>query len=226
VINEDIQTAKKIPKEHVLCTEYSDYGRSEISGLGITCLQEDIRESGFAEHAHRFDVVCMFQVLEHLDDLDTLFERLTWLTKEQAHLFITVPNAKHREFFERHGFLEDIPPTHIGRWSPLSLSIIAKRHGWTLAGHKTEPQSYAAKAAKFVLFKFDRSGHPDWMDQIRLRSIRRLAKLMPLGWCALTSLSALFALRSPELGLSQWFHLRKTGPAKTTDRAHLLDREI
>lgn len=201
----------RIRKEHVLCSEYSDYGKSKIDSLGITCIQEDIRSPSFEKYIHHFDIVCLFQVLEHLNDLDTFFERLTRLTKSQAHMFIAVPNTKHREFFDRHGFLEDIPPTHIGRWSILSLSIMAKRYDWKLVGYKTEPQSYASKATKFIFFKYESFRHTAWINRIRHRSIRKMAKLILMSWCMLTSLPSLFALRSPALGVSQWFHLQKDG---------------
>ena len=86
------------PKQNVVCTEFSDYGRNQIRTYGIACFSEDIRVCDSPELNEYFDVVCMFQVLEHTDHLDSLFQRLNWLTRRKANLFIAVPNPKWIKF--------------------------------------------------------------------------------------------------------------------------------
>lgn len=198
-----------VPKNDVLCTEYSYYGRNEIARYGIACLSSDVWDMDAAEYAGSFDVVCMFQVLEHLDHLDAFFECLTTLTKRQAHLFIAVPNAKHREFYDRHGFIEDIPPTHIGRWNKRSLEVIAGRHGWRITHHEIEPQSLTSKVSKFARVCLGKSNLMRQAQQIRVRVLRKAAKAAVLGGVMLRALPAIYQLTSPEMGLSQWVHLEK-----------------
>lgn len=89
-----------IPKENILCTEYSEYGRSQIEQFGVECLSEDIRELSNTEIDGSFDIVCMFQVLEHMDRLDVLFKKLSFLTREGGSLFIAVPNQRRIKFNE------------------------------------------------------------------------------------------------------------------------------
>lgn len=199
-----------IPKENVLCTEYSDYGRSEINRYGITCLSKDIREMNAIEYKGNFDVICMFQVLEHMNGIDALFEHLNWLTRKQATLFIAVPNPQQREFYDMNGILEDIPPAHIGRWNRRCFDVIAKRHSWLVIKHETERQSFVSKAIRFVLFRYEYNYTlVKQIRRIRVRPIRRLLKAMWLSLCVLASLPAINALGSSKLGVSQWVHLRK-----------------
>jgi hypothetical protein len=56
--------------EDVFATEFSDYGRQAIRDCGVRCEAIDVRALP-AEHDGRYDVLCMFQVLEHLDHPDS-----------------------------------------------------------------------------------------------------------------------------------------------------------
>ncbi len=38
-----------LPKESILCTEFSDYGRKQIEKFGVICLSEDVRDLSRAE---------------------------------------------------------------------------------------------------------------------------------------------------------------------------------
>ena len=142
--------------ENILCTEYSDYGINELRKYGVSCLPEDIRTPEFEKYKTRFDVVCMFQVLEHMDGLDSLFVRLNWLTsKENASLFIVVPNPKRIEFHELNGALLDMPPNHVGRWNRECFEIIAKRYGWKVDRHETETtEQFISKLGTFGMYRY------------------------------------------------------------------------
>jgi SAM-dependent methyltransferase len=126
------------PKECVLCTEYSDYGKAEISRYGITCLSEDIRSMRTEELESQFDAICMFQVLEHMDGLDDLFGQLTMLARANGSLFVAVPNGRRIEFNELNGALLDMPPNHIGRWNKKCFEVMARRHGWAVIRHQVD----------------------------------------------------------------------------------------
>lgn len=195
---------KLTPKKNVLCTEYSEYGRNEINKYGIECIQDDIRNLDSAVYKGNFDVICMFQVLEHMDNLDYLFERLNWLTNNHANLFIAVPNSKQREFYDLNGLFLDIPPVHIGRWTRKSFNIMAHRYGWVVARHEIQPQSFLSKANYFIRTRYKKK-----FKWIRIRSMRRFLNMIAFSLYGLHSLSALVALRSGKLGLAQWVHLRK-----------------
>jgi SAM-dependent methyltransferase len=198
-----------IPKENVLCIEYSECGVREINNYGIECLSHDILQLDRVQYRERFDVVCMFQVLEHMSDPDALFECLTHSTGKRAHLFIAVPNAKQREFFDLQGIREDIPPTHIGRWNKRCFETMAARYGWVVIRHEIEPSTLMTKVIRLVSYRFVRSTLADRINRMSTRSLRRLLKATVLGSYILGSLPTINALRSRELGISQWVHLMK-----------------
>ena len=118
-----------LPKENLLCIEFSQYGRQQIEKLGVQCVAEDVRNLSNEELKASFDLVCMFQVLEHMDKLDALFQKLNWLMKQGGSLFIAVPNPRRTEFNELNGALLDMPPNHIGRWNKKCFEEIGKPDG-------------------------------------------------------------------------------------------------
>lgn len=202
-------------KENVLCTEYSDYGRTQIQNYGIQCLPKDVREEEFEQFQGQFDAVCMFQVIEHMDRLDELFQRLNLITQPDASLFISVPNPNHVEFSELNGGLMDMPPNHIGRWNQACFKIIGDRWGWAIKGYEVEKTGFIPNATLFAKYRFWREGQrsgsfANRVSQINNSSLQKVMRATGVGVCALTSLPALAALNSPDLGLSQWVHLRKT----------------
>jgi SAM-dependent methyltransferase len=75
----------------------------------------------------RFGLVFLFQVMEHMDDLEGLFECLRLVTKPGARIFISVPDIRHTRWTETHGGLLDMPPNHTSRWTPASLLALARR---------------------------------------------------------------------------------------------------
>lgn len=199
--------------ENVVCTEFSDYGKQKITNYGIKCLSVDVREIK-DDLPQCFDVVCMYQVIEHLDRLDSLFQSLNCLTQANANLFISVPNPKNIEFSELNGGLMDMPPNHIGRWNRECFEIIGKRWGWEVDQFKIEHTNFISKAVLFCKYRFWRkcqqSGtFANQIGQIKNPYLNKLMRLVGLGFYALSDLSVLSLLYSENLGLSQWVHLRR-----------------
>lgn len=202
-------------KENLLCTEYSDYGRTQIQNYGIQCLPKDVREAEFEQFQGQFDAVCLFQVIEHMDRLDELFQRLNLITQPNANLFISVPNPNHVEFSELNGGLMDMPPNHIGRWNRGCFETIGDRWGWSVESYEVEKTGFIPNATIFAKYRFWRESQKagsfaNRVSQMNNPAIQKMMRAAGVGMYALTSLPALAALNSPNLGLSQWLHLRKT----------------
>jgi hypothetical protein len=85
-----------------------------------------------------FDVVCLFQVLEHLADPFGMLETLRGLLSRQGTLIVTVPDAGGpvRYFSDA---LTDQPPHHVTRWHGESMSACARRRGLQLKDLAWEP---------------------------------------------------------------------------------------
>lgn len=206
-----------IPTANLLCTEYSAYGRRVIQDYGVRCLSGDVRTIRSPDLVGSFDVICMFHVLEHMDDLDSLFDSLNVLTCDQANIFVSVPNPRRIEFNERHEILIDMPPNHIGRWSLCCLELIYKRHGWQLMAHAIEPTSVFGELRKLAASRYSLDQHsagtvPNRVARVRSPFLRRALQvgtviLSPPG--ASRTLSTIRLLASTDLGGSLWVHLKK-----------------
>ena len=124
-----------LPPNNVSATEYSEVGLERIRTSGHAGQAMDIRDIQDAQ----YDVITMFQVLEHLDRVDEVFAAAQRLTKPKAHLFIAVPNDKRIEFSENNGGLLDVPPNHISRWTRPAFEQVAARTGWRSSTTKSKP---------------------------------------------------------------------------------------
>jgi 2-polyprenyl-3-methyl-5-hydroxy-6-metoxy-1,4-benzoquinol methylase len=138
-------------------TEFSQAGREAIERRGVACLPHDMRD---LEQTNAFDVVCMFQVLEHLDGYDALFAAIARLCRPGARLFIAVPNGARIDFNEKAGLQQDCPPNHISRWSPRSFQVLAAKYGWETEQWEFEPEPALWKEAAYAAVnRYIRNSH-------------------------------------------------------------------
>jgi SAM-dependent methyltransferase len=201
-----------LPKENILCTEFSEYGRHDIEKFGVKCLSDDVRNISSPEYKGRFDIVCMFQVLEHMDRLDILFRKLNWLIKKGGSLFIAVPNPSRIEFNELNGALLDMPPNHIGRWNQKCFEAIGEQNGFRIEGYKVEESSFVPMAKRFIIYRLLRRAQQSGSFENKLLMTKgRYLRLMQLFGVAVNSISAIPALTrlNSRLGNSQWVDLAK-----------------
>lgn len=204
-----------LPRSSVVCTEYSSYGLEALGSYGITCVPKDIRDSAPEIEEGAFSAVCLFQVLQHMDGLDELFERFNEITEPAAHLFIAVPNRHRIEFNELHGSLLDLPPSHVGRWSRRAFETIGGRHGWSIRTYEIEPESSFSRITSYLAFKYlrrrqQKGSLANRIERLGRGAARRVLQAAAAGLYAFSSFGALRTLLSdPGLGESQWVHLEK-----------------
>jgi len=86
----------------------------------------------------KFDVICLFQVLEHVADPIQLLEKARSLLHVGGILIVSVPDAKGpiRHFSDS---LTEIPPHHVSRWCEPAFGFVASRLGFTLEKVAFEP---------------------------------------------------------------------------------------
>jgi 2-polyprenyl-3-methyl-5-hydroxy-6-metoxy-1,4-benzoquinol methylase len=132
--------ARIIPAKNILCLEHSEAGVNIIRKAGIEAHSWNFHELGQKEgFLKKFDIVCLFQVLEHLDKLEDAFNTFNYVTKPNGHLFIGVPNGTKIKFNELNDALLDMPPNHIGRYSQKNLEFLGNKYGWTIEEIAIEP---------------------------------------------------------------------------------------
>ncbi len=90
-----------------------------------------------AEHAGAFDVVCAFQVLEHVCDPLEFVETSLRLLRVGGRLIYTTPNAESYLKYLRP--LLDMPPHHMLKWSRRSFAFLEREFPVKLEQIKREP---------------------------------------------------------------------------------------
>jgi len=193
----------------ILCTEYSESGREQMRARGLTCLSGGLMDIDVVEFSHCFDILCLFQVLEHLADVDAVFDRLSVLATDGAHLFIAVPNYQQRSYFDGHGFHEDMPPVHVARWNRRSLEIAAERHGWRVEEGELEPEPYSSKLKRFAWQFYIWDPGVRRLGRVRRRHVRRALRATLIALFVLRSVPSVLDLRSRDMGTAYWVHLSR-----------------
>jgi 2-polyprenyl-3-methyl-5-hydroxy-6-metoxy-1,4-benzoquinol methylase len=134
------KAANFIDKKNILCLDPSEEAIKKLREKNFEAYSWDFRElRKKKEYAGYFDAICLFQVLEHLDRIEDTFATFKYLIKPGGHLFISVPNGERIKFNELHNALLDIPPNHLGRYSPATFELLGKRYGWTIEDIAIEP---------------------------------------------------------------------------------------
>ena len=98
--------------------------RSEIASLA-------------AEHPETFDVVCAFQLIEHLRTIAEVVEPARACLRPGGSLFVSVPT---RERTRKSGLEPlDCPPHHVSRWAPAQFQVLAQRFDLRLRHVQIQP---------------------------------------------------------------------------------------
>lgn len=86
---------------------------------GLKVLPDSIEKFSL-NHSNTYDIVCSFQVLEHVSDVRGFIEASLTVLKPGGQLIIAVPNNSN--FILKSGnVLLDMPPHHMGQWEMNSL---------------------------------------------------------------------------------------------------------
>jgi len=202
---------------NVMATEFNDESALLLRSKGYEVRSTDIRSSDFDDMRGKLDFIFLFQVVEHLDDVDALFSRLRELSTETGNIFLAVPNVRWIRHREETGSLKDLPPTHIGRWTPAAFSSIAQRHGLAVTSHEVEPFSAAKFVGNDLLFSHFARAHRRGSIANRARSVksdnvRRAAEAAEAVLMAPRRLGALasgFRSRREMGGGALWVHLTR-----------------
>jgi SAM-dependent methyltransferase len=141
---------------NISAIEYSDWGREQLNSLHLNEVSPESMPSDklLSKWQGKFDFVCMFQVLEHLDELDSKLKFLYSCLRPQGQIIFAVPNPQAIYFNELNGALLDMPPNHISRFSEASLQKLARRNLLEVNFFEVEPLDKLSAYREFCYYRY------------------------------------------------------------------------
>ncbi|WP_160290201.1 class I SAM-dependent methyltransferase [Flavihumibacter solisilvae] len=104
--------------------EFSEKAILTARNNGINMKNEDIRIHA-AQHEQQYDVVCFFQVLEHVANPRDFLEAAVHCLKPGGRLILAVPSDDSFIRVVVNSYL-NMPPHHASRWPDKTLGYVAK----------------------------------------------------------------------------------------------------
>jgi 2-polyprenyl-3-methyl-5-hydroxy-6-metoxy-1,4-benzoquinol methylase len=134
-----------------LALEYDRGAAEELRGHGFEALEASLVDLA-ADERHRgaYDVVCLFQTLEHMDEPGEAARALSALLRAGGSAFVSVPNGDAIDAQEALTGFWDMPPNHVGRWTRRSFEKWVNDTGLMIAEDDLEPSSDAARASAYA----------------------------------------------------------------------------
>lgn len=203
--------------DHVTATEFSDDSVRILRSKGYEAICADVRAEELKVRAGSFDFIFLFQVIEHMDDVDGLFASLADLCKPGASIFVAVPNVRWIKYREANRSLMDLPPTHIGRWTPDAFAAASKRHGISVVANEIEPFSAAKFVRDDLLFSHFARAHRRGtiankarsLESKELRLVAELAEAVMFAPLRLAPLASGLRERQWMGGAALWVQMRR-----------------
>jgi 2-polyprenyl-3-methyl-5-hydroxy-6-metoxy-1,4-benzoquinol methylase len=131
---------------------------------GLDVHVADVREVRSFAGLEAFSCVALFQVIEHLEVPDAVFEAIREVAAPDALLLVGCPadrrytrRVRHAERIGHSDFW-DYPPQHVLRWTPDALRIFLGRHGWRVTATEYEPLGLVGAAAHLTAVDGRRGG--------------------------------------------------------------------
>lgn len=196
-------------KENLYATEYSTAAVTAIRSKGFNCTNKNIIQLRDTEGLPQFNIVCMFQVLEHLDNLDAVFQSINALSTPNADLFIAVPNSKLRNYLDKYSVIYDIPPVHIGKHTLKSFQFLGKKNNWQVVSYAFEPMSLNSKIRKFLFERYWNNHSAIKVEKYRNPRIKKIFRYSLMFWLCIRYAIVFLYLSRNDFGTSFWIHMKK-----------------
>jgi len=196
---------KILPRKNIFSCEISQIGKKALKEKGVTNYED------FIKVKKKFDILCIFETIEHLDMLSKMFKKIEKTLSKDGHLFLSTTTQKTIRFFEQKGSGLDLPPTHLTCWNKKSFEIFAKKYGFKIIERKLKTLGFFRKNLNFGLgiFENKKLNGNSLENKIDNISNRKLRKAFIFAYLFIGSPYFLLNTLGRKLYASQWIHLQK-----------------
>lgn len=106
-------------------------------------VENNLLEDLTSNHKEVYDVICSFQVMEHIYDVNSFLKHQIDFLKPGGKLIVGVPNSNPFLFVSDKYHTLNLPPHHAGLWNKKSLESLEKVFPFQLQKIKLEPLDYS-----------------------------------------------------------------------------------
>jgi 2-polyprenyl-3-methyl-5-hydroxy-6-metoxy-1,4-benzoquinol methylase len=128
--------SQKISTKKYVGLEFSQKAKEIAFSKGIIIENESIQSHSVA-HPAKYDVVCSFQVLEHISEIRSFIESSIKALKPGGLLIYSLPSADSFLSLITNNFF-NMPPHHVSFWSDKSLKHLAEIFGMKIVNIEHE----------------------------------------------------------------------------------------
>ena len=107
----------------VVGIDLNSKGISLAKEEGLIAYEETL-EQHFLRTQKQYDVVCAFQVLEHIPEVKQFLDAMLTVLKPGGKLILAVPN--NDSFIKHIDLWANLPPHHVGLWNKKSISSLQR----------------------------------------------------------------------------------------------------
>lgn len=120
---------------NVFGMEFSPLAAEKARQKSLTVFDETV-EVHSAKNSGKYDVVCAFQVLEHIVEVQSFLHSIAKVLKPNGKLIISVPN--NEPFYQRFNKYDvlNLPPHHVGLWNLRTFEKLCDFYDFELVRHK------------------------------------------------------------------------------------------
>lgn len=118
--------ARKIPAKRYVGLEFS--GRAIANATSDLDIRKESVEHHAKTNGERYNIVCAFQVLEHVADIHSFINGCLTCLMPEGLLIYSVPSADSFVGMARNNIL-NMPPHHLSWWTDISLRYVAEFFG-------------------------------------------------------------------------------------------------
>jgi SAM-dependent methyltransferase len=94
----------------------------------------------------RFYIFTFFEVIEHLDDIQSFIKYLKKILNPNGYVVCSVPNRERWRFQFLFDELWDLPPTHLTKWNERAIRHFFELDGFTVVSMRIEPLKIGDRA--------------------------------------------------------------------------------
>jgi len=116
--------AQKISASQYLGLEFNQKAIDTAAAAGVTVLRQSIQAHA-ETHSNQYDVVCAFQVLEHVAEINEFISASLACLKEGGLLIYSIPSADSFISLVTN-YILNMPPHHMSWWSDQALTHVAR----------------------------------------------------------------------------------------------------